>query len=111
MDPRPLSLVADQFQGVFAAPLLNAWGTEAQCCRRQRSLTPFRLGLVLPATGASQRVETSADCHRGFHAVGGTTITYHAFYHQGTTPRFADGPRAMTSRLIGALTLKVRGCA
>ncbi len=104
-------MVADKFQWVFSAPLLNACGTEAKFCRRQRIITPFRLGLALTATCASQPVETLADFQRGFNALWGTTITYKAFYNQVAKPHFADFARAMTSRLIGDMTLKVLGFA
>src|SRR6266849_1257763 len=109
MDHGQLSMVADKFQWVFSEPLLNACGTEAKLCRRQRIITPFRLGLALTAPCASQRVETVADCHRGFHALWGTTITYKAFYNQVAKTLFADFARTMTSRLIGDMTLKVLG--
>jgi hypothetical protein len=111
MDHGQLSMVADKFQWVFSEPLLNACGTEAKFCRRQRILTPFRLGLALTATCASQPVETLADFHRGFNALWGTTITYKAFYNQVAKSRFADFARTMTSRLIGDMTLKVLGFA
>jgi len=94
---------------VFSEPLLNACGTDVKLCRRQRIITPFRLGLALTATCASQPVETLADFHRGFNALWGTTITYKAFYNQVAKPHFADFARAMTSRLIGEMTLKVLG--
>ena len=109
MDHGHLSMVADKCQWVFSEPLLNACGTKEKFCRRQRIITPFRLGLALTATCASQRVETLADFHRGFHALWGTTITYKAFYNQMAKPRFADFARTMTSRLIGAMTLQVLG--
>src|SRR5256885_4741638 len=109
MDHGQLSMVADKFQWVFSEPLLTACGTEAKFCRRQRILTPFRLGLALTATCASQSVETLADFHRGFNALWGTTITYKAFYNQVAKPHFADFARTMTSRLIGEMTLKVLG--
>lgn len=111
MDHGQRSMVADKFQWVFSAPLLNACGTEAKFCRRQRIITPFRLGLALTATCASQPVETLADFQRGFNALWGTTITYKAFYNQVAKPHFADFARAMTSRLIGDMTLKVLGFA
>ena len=79
MDHGQLSMVADKFQWVFSEPLLNACGTEEKFCRRQRIITPFRLGRALTATCASQPVETLADFPRGFHALWGTTITYNAF--------------------------------
>lgn len=111
MDHGQIRMVADKFQWVFSEPLLNTCGTEAKFCRRQRIITPFRLGLALTATCASQPVETLADFHRGFNAFWGTTITYKAFYNQVAKSRFADFAGIMTSRLIGDMTLKVLGFA
>jgi hypothetical protein len=89
--------------------LLNAWGKEVKWCRRQRVITPLRLGLALTATCASQRVETLADFHRGFNALFDTTLTYKAFYNQLAKPPFATFMGTMASRLIGEMTLKVLG--
>src|SRR5947209_16518749 len=111
MDHGQLSMVADKFQWVFSETLLNTRGKEAKVCRRQRIITPFRLGLALTATCASQPVETLADFHRGFNALWGTTITYKAFYNQVAKPRFADFARTMAERLIGDMTRKVLGFA
>ena len=111
MDHGQLSMVADKFQWVFSEALLNACGKEVKFCRRQRTITPFRLGLALTATCASHRVETLADFHRGFHALFDTTITYKAFYNQLAKPHFAAFMRTTASRLIGELTLKVLGFA
>src|SRR6266852_6940530 len=111
MDHGQLSMVADKFQWVFSEPLLNACGTEAKFCRRQRIITPLRLGLALTATCASQPVETLADLHRGFNALWGTTITYKAFSNQVAKPHCADFARTMAARLIGDMTLKVLGFA
>src|SRR2546426_19676 len=102
-------MVADKFQWVFSESLLNAGGKEVKFCRRQRVITPFRLGLALTATCASQPVETIADFHCGFNALFGTTITYKAFYNQVAKPHFADFARTMTERLISEMTLKVLG--
>src|SRR2546426_1182902 len=77
MDPGQLSMVADKFQWVFSETLLNACGKEARFCRRQRIITPFRLGLALTATCASHRVETLADFHRGFNAVKPAAVERH----------------------------------
>jgi hypothetical protein len=71
----------------------------------------LRLGLALTATCASQRVETIADFHCGFHALFGTTITSKAFYNQVAKPHFADFARTMTERLISAMTLTGLGFA
>jgi len=102
-------MVADKFQWVFSESLLNACGKDAKFCRRERIITPFRLGLALTATCASQRVETLADFHRGFNALWGTSITYKAFSNQVAKTHFADFARTMTARLIGEMTLKVLG--
>jgi len=104
-------MVADKFQWVFSEPLLNACGKDVKFCRRQRVITPFRLGLALTATCASQRVETIADFHCGFNALFGTTVTYKAFYNQVAKPHFADFARTMTERLVSEMTLKVLGFA
>ena len=107
MDHGHLSMMADKFQWVFSETLLNACGTDVKFCRRQRVLTPFRLGLALTATCASQRVETLADFHCGFNALFGTTVSYKAFYNQVAKPHFADFARTMAARLISEMTLKV----
>jgi hypothetical protein len=109
MDHGQLSMMADKFQWVFSEPLLNACGTDVKFWQRQRVITPFRLGLALTATCASQRVETIADLHCGFNAVWGTTITYKAFYNQVAKLHFADFARLMAERLISEMTLKVLG--
>jgi hypothetical protein len=109
MDHGQLRMVADKFQWVFSESLLNACGKAVKFCRRQRVITPFRLGLALTATCASQRVETIADFHCGFNALFGTTVTYKAFYNQVAKPRFADFARTMAERLISDMTLKVLG--
>src|SRR5881296_1478674 len=109
MDHGQLSMVADKFQWVFSEALLNGCGKNVKFCRRQRIITPFRLGLALTATCASQRVETIADLHCGFNALFDTTVTYKSFYNQVAKPHFADFARAMTERLISEMTLKVLG--
>src|SRR6266478_5298597 len=109
MDHGQLSMVADKFQWVFSESLLNTCGKDVKFCRRTRIITPFRLGLALTATCASQRVETLADFYRSFNALFGTSITYKAFYNQLAKPHFADFLRTMTSRLVGEMTLKVLG--
>jgi Transposase DDE domain len=109
MDHGQLSMVADKFQWVFSESLLNTCGKDTKFCRRERTITPFRLGLALTAACASQRIETLADFHRGFNALFDTTITYKAFYNQLAKPHFADFLRTTAARLISEMTLKVLG--
>src|SRR2546427_11190548 len=105
MDHGQLSMVADKFPWVFSEALLNGCGKAVQFGRRQRVITPFRLGLALTATCASQRVETIADFHCGFHALCGTTVTSKAFSNQVAKPHCADVARTMTERLVRGMTL------
>src|SRR5262245_22205004 len=111
MDHGQLPMVADNFQWVFSEVLLNACGHDVKFCRRQRVMTPLRLGLALTATCASQRGETIAAFHCGFHALLGTPVTYKAFYNQGAKPPVADFARMMTARLVSDMPLKVLGVA
>src|SRR5436309_6125158 len=111
MDHRQRSMAAYKFQWVFAEPLLNACGKDVRFCRRQRGITPLRLGLALTATCASQRVETIAAFPCGFHALFGTTVTSKAFSHHVAKPHCADFVRTMTARLLSAMTRKGLGCA
>jgi len=106
-----LSLVAEKFPWVFSEPLRNACGTEGPCCRRQRLITPFRLGLALTAPCASPPVETLADFHRGFHACWGPTMPSTACYHQGAKSRCAACARTMPARLSGDMTRQGLGFA
>ena len=109
MDHGQLTLIADKFQCVFSESLLNACAKDVRFGKRQRIITPFRLGLALTTTCASQHVETIADFHCAFNAFWGTTITYKAFYNQMAKPHFADFSRSMTERLVSEMTLKVLG--
>src|SRR5207248_5050373 len=109
MDHGQLRMVADKCQWVFSEPLLKACGKDVKFCGRQRTITPFRLGLALTATCASQRVETIADFHCGFHALFGTTVTSKAFYNHVAKPPVADFARTITERLISDIILIVFG--
>ena len=110
MDHGHLRLMAAKFPWVLSEAQLNACGTDGTFCRRQRVLTPLRLGLALTATGASQRGEPLADLHGGFQALLGTTVTYKACSHQVAQPHCADLARLMAARLLSERTLRVRGC-
>src|SRR5262249_48299796 len=100
---------ADKCQGVFSEALRNACGKAVKLCRRQRVITPLRLGLALTATCASQQVETIAEFHGGCNALLGTTVTSKAVYNQVAKPPFADCARTMPARLSSARTLQVLG--
>jgi hypothetical protein len=109
MDHGPLSMVADKVQGVFSASLRNACGKDAKFGRRERIITPFRLGWALTATWARQRVETLAAFHRGFNALWGPSITDNACYNQVAKTHVADFARTLPARRSGEMPLKGLG--
>jgi hypothetical protein len=109
MDHGQLRMIADTCQWVFSEALLNACGKAVRFCRRQRVLTPLRLGLALTATCASQRLATIAAVPCSCPALFGTTVTYKAFSNQGAKPHFADFARTMPERRSSDLPLKVLG--
>ena len=102
-------MIADKFQWVFSEPLLNACAKDVRFGKRQRIITPFRLGLALTTACASQAVETIADFPCAFNAFWGTTMTYTAFDNQLAKPHFADCAGPMAARLISDMPLQVRG--
>jgi hypothetical protein len=109
MEHGQLTMVADKFPWVVSAALLHACGKDVTFCRRQRLITPLRLGLARTATCASPRVETIADLPCRFQALFGTTVTSTACSHQVAKPPVAAVARLMTARLIRDRTRNVLG--
>ena len=68
MDRRQLTIMANKFQAVFDADVLNDRGSQLAFAKRQRQLTPFRFGLSVIASMASQEVQSIADLQRHFNA-------------------------------------------
>ena len=61
---------------------MNAIGKAAEFCKRERKITPARLGISLISSLASNKVETLADLHRSFNAITGSNVQYKAFHNQ-----------------------------
>ena len=109
MDHGQLSMVADKFQWVFSESLLNACGTDVKFCRRMRTITPFRLGLSVIGSMATQEVQTIADLHRQFNELWDLDTDYNAFYKQvdkSTAPAFFLDS---LSDIMSQLSMKVLG--
>jgi hypothetical protein len=52
MDPQHLTIMANKFQSVLDAPILNDRGKQLEFAKRERLITPFRFGLsVVPCAG------------------------------------------------------------
>jgi hypothetical protein len=109
MDRQQLTMMANKFQSVFDASLLNARGSQLEFCRRQRQITPFRFGLSVVASMASQEVQSIADLQRHFNALWDAEVSYKAFYNQLAKASCASFLLTSLSDIMGKLTLKVLG--
>jgi hypothetical protein len=64
MDPRQFTTMANKFQSILDEEVLNERGQALGLVKRKRLVMPFRLGLSVIASMATQQVQTIADLHR-----------------------------------------------
>ena len=67
MDHQQFTTMATKFQSVLDAKVLHERGRQLGLVKRKRIITPFRLGLSVMASMATQQVQTIADLHRQFN--------------------------------------------
>jgi len=101
--------MANKFQAVFAISVLNERGNQLAFCQRQRLMTPFRLGLSVIASMATEQVPSIAALYRNFNALWAMKSSYKAFYNQLATPRCPDLFRTSLCDIMGKLAPKVLG--
>src|SRR6266705_715663 len=109
MDPQQFTTMANKFQSVLDADVLNERGKQLGFSKRERLLTPFRFGLSVVASMATEQVITIADLHRQFNELWELDTDYKAFYKQllkSTAPEFF---RTSLCHIMGQLTMKVLG--
>ena len=109
MDRQQSAIMANKFQAVLDADVLNARGKQRGFAKRERLITPFRLGLSVVASMATQQVQTIADLHRQFNELWAFESDYKAFYTQllkSSSPEFF---RASLCHIMSQLTMKVLG--
>jgi Transposase DDE domain len=107
MDHQHLTIMANKFQSALDANTLNARGHQLAFAKRQRQLTPFRLGLSVIASMATQQVPSIAALHRDFNALWDAESTYKAFYQQLAKANCAEFFRTSLCDVMGKLTRKV----
>jgi Transposase DDE domain len=91
MDRQQFTTMANKFQSVIDADVLNERGKQLGFAKRKRLITPFRLGLSLLASMATQKVQSIADLHRQFNELWQMETDYNAFHKQldkSTAPVF-----------------------
>lgn len=109
MEPQHLSIMAKKFQSALDANILNERGHQLEFAKRQRQLTPFRFGLSVIASMATQQVQSIADLHRDFNDLWDSESTYKAFYQQLAKASCAEFFRTSLCDVMGKLTMKVLG--
>jgi hypothetical protein len=109
MDPNQFTTMATKFQSVLDADVLNKRGKDLGCAKRERLMTPFRLGLSVMASMATQHVQTIADLHRQFHELWDLDTDYNAFYKQLLKPTAPAFFLDSLSDIMSQLTMKVLG--
>ena len=109
MDRQHFTTMAYKFQSVLDEEVLNARGQALGLLKRQRLITPFRLGLSVIGSMATQHIQTIADLHRQFNELWQLDTDYNAFYKQllkSTAPQFFLDS---LSDIMSQLTMKVLG--
>jgi hypothetical protein len=109
MDLQQSTIMANKFQAVLDADVLNARGKQLGFAKRERLLTPFRLGLSVVASMATQQVQTIADLHRQFNELWAFESDDKAFYTQLRKSRSPEFFRASLGHIMSQLTMKVLG--
>ncbi len=109
MDLQQLTIMAKKFQSVFDAPTLDDRGIALDFCQRQRLITPYRFGLSVVASMATQKVESIADLQRQFNGLWDFDVSYKAYYNQLAKPGAAQFLCASLGDIMGKLTRKVLG--
>jgi hypothetical protein len=109
MDPRHFTTMANKFQSVLDEEVLNERGQALGLVKRKRLVTPFRMGLSVMASMATQHVQTIADLHRQFNELWELDTDYNAFYKQLLKPTAPEFFLESLSDIMSQLTMKVLG--
>jgi len=109
MDRQPSTIMANKFQAVLDADVLNERGKQRGCAKRERLITPCRLGLSVVASMATQQGQTIADLHRQFNELWAFESDEKACYTQRRTSRAPEFFRASLCHIMRPLTMQVLG--
>lgn len=109
MDPKQATTMANKFQAILDEEVLNQRGQTLGLLKRKRLVTPFRMGLSVIASMATQHVQTIADLHRQFNELWELDTDYNAFYKQLLKPATPEFFLESLSDIMSQLTTKVLG--
>jgi hypothetical protein len=109
MEQPQFTTMANKFQSVLDANVLNERGKQLGFAKRKRLITPFHLGLSVVASMATQQVQTIADLHRQFNELWEINSDYKAFYKQLLKPTSPEFFRTSLAHIMSQLSMKVLG--
>src|SRR5262245_6129898 len=110
MAPQQFITLANKFQSVLDEDVLNERGQQVGLAKRERLITPFRLGLSVVAAMATQQGHTLADLHRQFNEWWEFESDYKACYTQLLTSTAPACFRTSRCHIMSQLTMKGLGC-
>src|SRR5213592_3071301 len=110
MAPQQFITMANKFQSVLDEDVLNERGQQVGFAKRERLITPFRLGLSVVASMATQQVQTLADLHRQFHELWALESDDNACYTPRLTSTSPAFFRTSLCHIMRPRTRKVLGC-
>jgi len=100
MKKKQATKLADQLKHVFSEQALNERGKDVGFCKRERSITPYRLCLGLVEVMGMSKIESIADIHRSFNALCDTDVQYKPFHNQLAKRQFPDFMRLICERFL-----------
>jgi hypothetical protein len=109
MDPQQLTIMANKFQSVLDATVLNERGKRLNFAQRERLITPFRFALSVVASMATEQVESIAALHRQFNDLWDLDTHYRGFYEQLVKDQSPEFFRTSLCDIMGKLSMKVLG--
>ena len=109
MDRQQSTMLANKFQSVLDASVLNDRGKQLGFAERERLLTPFRVGLSVVASMATEEVSSIADLHRQFNDLWDLDTHYRGFYNQLVKDPCPEFFRTSLCDIMGKLSRKVLG--
>ena len=109
MDRQQSTMMANKFQSVLDASILNERGNQLGFAERERLITPFRLGLSVVASMATEEVSSIADLHRQFNDLWDLDTHYRGFYNQLVKDQCPEFFLTSLCDLMGQLSMKVLG--
>ena len=107
MELRQISMVSRQLTRTLGKETLNRLGRATRFCRRERTVTPFRLAVSLIESFSGDSASCIADIQRSFNALCATKVRYKPFHNQLAKKQFPLFMQALLTELLNGLASEV----